>query len=158
MDCSVSKISGLIIETELPLLKIQTEIISSLFCWNLKPIKNGIFVAIYKIAIFTPKFFNNLLNCLFFARNKYFINYAFLDKYFSFKNKFKYTHLNIFHITYINSNNIQQTLTICIAYRLYTTKFNTTKFNATMFNKIKKKLSLRVSMSSHLCRFGWIFS
>ena len=95
----------------------------SLFCWNLKPIRNGIFITIYKIsisilAIFTPKFFNNLLNCLFSVRSKYFINYVFLDKNFSFKNKFKYTHLNNFHITYINSNNIQQTLTICIAYRL----------------------------------------
>ena len=124
MDCSISKIFRLIIETELPLLKIETEIIPPQFT---------------KIAKFSPpKFFNNLLNCLFFVQNKYFINYAFLDKYFSFKNKFKYTHLNIFHITFINSNNIQQNLTICIAYRLHTTKFNTTKFNATMFNKIKK--------------------
>ena len=95
--------------------KIETEIVPSLFCWNLKPIRNGISIAIYKIfistvAIFTPNFFNNLLNCLFLVRNKYFINYAFLDKKISFKNKFKYTHLNIFHITYINSNNIQQTL------------------------------------------------
>ena len=57
MDCSVSKIPGLIIETELPLLKIETEIISSLFCWNLKPIRNGISITIYKIAIFTPKNF-----------------------------------------------------------------------------------------------------
>ena len=57
MDCSVSKISGLIIETELPLLKIETKIILSLFCWNLKPIRNEVSVAIYKIAIFTPKIF-----------------------------------------------------------------------------------------------------
>ena len=55
MDCSVSKISGLIIEMEL--LKIETKIIPSLFCWNLNPIRNGISVGIYKIAIFTPNFF-----------------------------------------------------------------------------------------------------
>ena len=28
-------------ETELPLLKIEKETILSLFCWNLKPIRNG---------------------------------------------------------------------------------------------------------------------
>ena len=120
---------------ELPLLKIETEMIPSLFCWNLNRLQTEIipFLLTRKIetefpSLFTkypsnfhPKFFLiNLLNYLFLVRNKYFINYTFLDKKFSVKNKFKYTHLNIFHITYINSNTIQQTLTICIAYRLHT--------------------------------------